>query len=66
MREEEKLGREVMIRSDPNYVGEIERHIGRGRARASPTDTNVLLCDQIAGRYSSKSGHGHHRNSLKI
>ena len=32
-------GGEVMIRSDPNYVGEIELHIGRGRVRASPSDT---------------------------
>jgi len=45
VREEEKLGREVMIRSDPNYVGEREPHIWRGRRREGPypTDTNVLL-----------------------
>ena len=41
-------GREgVLIRSGPNYVGEIELHIGRGRVRAPPTDTKTCL--QIAG-----------------
>lgn len=39
MREEEKVGREVMIRSDPNYVGEIEPRYGGGRGEASPRDT---------------------------
>lgn len=37
---------EVMIRSDPNYVGEIEPHIERGRGRASATDSKN--CVQIA------------------
>ena len=37
VREEEKVGREVMIRSDPNYVGEIEPRYSRGKAQASPT-----------------------------
>ena len=36
-----------LIRSDPNYVGEIELHIGRGRIQASPTDTKNFF--QISG-----------------
>lgn len=44
-KEEEKVGGKVMIRSDPNYAGEIEPHIGRGRVQAPPADTRELLSD---------------------
>lgn len=45
-REEEKVRVVVMIRSDPNYVGEIEPNIRRERVCYSPTDVEKK-CSQI-------------------
>lgn len=52
-----------MIKSDPNYMGEIEPHLGRGRVGPFLHTPKRLHSDS---RTLQLSGYGHHRNQTPL